>query len=486
VRLSAAGLGTKLNLALLIFLLVLAASLAGLIVYSFDRAHTNASNAHRKSLEDFGIQVVYAFVRLVAGTNSLALARASDDGVLAARYMTDSRQSATEAPIPLVGGDGGWSSDQTPGRQADAWIPAGLPSDSRAASHLEAASSLDSLLPALLATVDDGLGAYYAAYFVGLDGEARYYPPSGQFTGTDLRDRPGFYMVGPSANPQRSVIWTPPYVESTRGSVVSVLAPVYDGESFIGAIGFDIPMARFVQEIDNTHPTHDGYAFYIDRLGELVASTHSAKVTTALANPGNEALGDAVEAMRAGEQGFVRARLADADVFITYAPMEGLGGSMAFVAPVEAFLSEIETWTPSDLITREGTRTVRLTLSAMVGLFTVALASATYLNRRVVLRPIEALVSGTRAIARGDLSTTIAVRGEDELATLAKSFNEMTAEIRERRDSLERQVRERTRELAMLLETSRSVASTLELRPLDGTDRSRSRLLAHGTLPRRG
>ena len=54
-----------------------------------------------------------------------------------------------------------------------------------------------------------------------------------------------------------------------------------------------------------------------------------------------------------------------------------------------------------------------------------------YLNRRLVLRPVAALLDGTRRVAAGDLNTTITVDGHHELGDLAKAFNAMTHRIAE-------------------------------------------------------
>ena len=48
-----------------------------------------------------------------------------------------------------------------------------------------------------------------------------------------------------------------------------------------------------------------------------------------------------------------------------------------------------------------------------------------WLNRRLVVRPVAALVEGTRRVSEGDLGGTIHVSGRHELALLAKAFNDM-------------------------------------------------------------
>ena len=52
-----------------------------------------------------------------------------------------------------------------------------------------------------------------------------------------------------------------------------------------------------------------------------------------------------------------------------------------------------------------------------------------WLNRRLVVRPVAALVEGTHRVAAGDLTTVIPFLGRHELGTLAKAFNEMTKNL---------------------------------------------------------
>ena len=71
----------------------------------------------------------------------------------------------------------------------------------------------------------------------------------------------------------------------------------------------------------------------------------------------------------------------------------------------------------------------------MLGLALLAILASSliiwWLSRTLVLKPVRALVAGTRRVAEGDLSTTIPASATHELGDLAKAFNAMTQRIAE-------------------------------------------------------
>ena len=59
----------------------------------------------------------------------------------------------------------------------------------------------------------------------------------------------------------------------------------------------------------------------------------------------------------------------------------------------------------------------------------LGLLFAAFITRNLV-RPVRALLQGTKALENGDLSITVRVNSADEIATLANSFNHMVGELR--------------------------------------------------------
>jgi GAF domain-containing protein/HAMP domain-containing protein len=332
---------------------------------------------------------------------------------------------------------------------------------------------LDVLLPAILAARPaliesanfDAIGIYY----ISPAGVVRYFPPYGivDHIYASAADAGIAGLMERMQNPERATIWTPPYEdEGGRGQVMTAYSPVYVGDEFRGAIGVDLAIARIIAQLDDVRLGRTGYAFYIDSTGTPMPSKGGAAIEAALAGPDGPALEPIIAAMRAGEFGVATVTLDGKKVYLAHAPFGEIGGSLGFVAPVDEITEQSEAVTAS--IADEGNRTIILTLVVLGVLLAVALGGAAWLNRRLVLKPLAALVGATREVAAGNLSATPPVASRDEFGDLAASFNAMTGQLRESRDTLEERVEERTRELRTLLEVSNSISAALNLEDLAG------------------
>jgi signal transduction histidine kinase len=103
-------------------------------------------------------------------------------------------------------------------------------------------------------------------------------------------------------------------------------------------------------------------------------------------------------------------------------------------------------------------------------LFTLILA-------RILLRPIEKLAEATERVARGELAQTVNIRSKDEIGDLARAFNQMTLQLRESRNDLERKVEERTHQLEENI-TELNLARTSTLKMLEKLQSAKKELEA--------
>jgi methyl-accepting chemotaxis protein len=102
-------------------------------------------------------------------------------------------------------------------------------------------------------------------------------------------------------------------------------------------------------------------------------------------------------------------------------------------------------------------------LLVTLGVFCMGML-VTLILARVLLRPIEKLAAATESVTKGELGHLVDIRSRDEIGDLAKGFNQMILQLKESRDNLERNVEDRTRQLAAnIKELSQARMSTLRM-----------------------
>jgi len=338
-------LGPKLNLSLLLFIVVLGASTAALVLVGFHRTQDDAAQTSRQGLEREGVQTLLANAETQAYIGQLQFSPAVEWGHQAARYMAVAPYESTGAlpEVPaLAPDDAGNHHDVRAVRTTDLFVPAGAPLD-QAARDLQESAPLDTLVPSLMADFPGRLTEDnfrpVAVYYIGPSGALRYYPATGEMQRTatglssaisgDLSD-----AVGPAGNPERATIWTTPYRDETRnGLVVTAYTPVYVANDYRGAIGVDLSIERLIDQINLVRPTPTGFAFYIDEDGNVLHTLAYDLVALGREDPNNAAFHQVIEEMLAGQSDVARVRLGSREMFVAYAPLSDVGGSFAMVLP---------------------------------------------------------------------------------------------------------------------------------------------------------
>lgn len=96
----------------------------------------------------------------------------------------------------------------------------------------------------------------------------------------------------------------------------------------------------------------------------------------------------------------------------------------------------------------------RLTLTLVLLAVMLAALYGAIFSAQLLFKPIQDLMEGTRAVAKGDLGTRLPLSTRDEMGFLVQSFNDMTKRLRRAREEAERNQRavegERSRLAAIL------------------------------------
>jgi len=163
---------------------------------------------------------------------------------------------------------------------------------------------------------------------------------------------------------------------------------------------------------------------------------------------GSEPWSELVRRAAAGEEATGVDPIGSGDVIRAAVPVD-VGGRIAGVVVVDA-------WVPQSVVKRRAeidrsfgeylrlkiqrrpirtAYTITLVLVTLVVLFS-AIWVGFYVARGITV-PIQRLAEGTRAVAHGDLDHRIAGEGDDEIGTLVRAFNHMTADLKTSRAELD-------------------------------------------------
>jgi len=275
-------------------------------------------------------------------------------------------------------------------------------------------------------------------------------------------------LVGPEADPERSIRWLPPYLDPFKGIwMTSVVAPLYEGDSFVGSVGADVLLPTVSEAVRSADPGHRGYAVLLAGDGRLVATPEqgmdalaweptyrsalhrtllpideqhwpedevAALNGTSLADHPDPGVRELVAAMERGERGTRRMSLAATPVFVSISPVGATGWSMAVVQPVAQALAGAEA-------VRASIQARSSIVRAQFGFLTLVVL-AIGIGAGVVLNglAIRPLTEFTRRVAelrwnRLDFASTEAGR-DDEVGQLHRKFGELVSLIRTARDQL--------------------------------------------------
>ncbi|MGZ9234931.1 MAG: cache domain-containing protein, partial [Anaerolineales bacterium] len=151
---------------------------------------------------------------------------------------------ASENLIQLDGGQYGNKATDP----SSVFVPAGTPIDDALLADLNVSAYLDFSAPAILQERPSLL----ALYAIDTRGITRYYPNIDLAAllppDFDATQRPYYSITSPFFNSKRLARWTIPYVDAAGGGlVVTVGAPVYEGDRFIGVVAADMQLAAITE-----------------------------------------------------------------------------------------------------------------------------------------------------------------------------------------------------------------------------------------------
>ncbi|HEX7963039.1 MAG TPA: ATP-binding protein [Candidatus Saccharimonadales bacterium] len=354
---------------------------------------------------------------------------------------------------PAPGGGGMNGADET----SSVYMPPSVKVTPAVKQEMERSAYYDDFFPGALANEKDAV----AMYFIGTQGETRYYPNIGLGTIVPPAYTPVgdvFYTpITPENDPSKMVQWSEVYNDPAgNGLLITASNPIYTNGGFAGMVGIDVTLNNVAKNIENYTPIESSYAVLLNQDGRAIAMPAQAyhdmlgrapkkgEFGTDLSHVGGD-FGTVLTKMRKGAGGFAQLHASGQDLDMAYAPVKGTPFSLAIVAKQSTLLKVV-----SDLRTQveQSTRAVlyaQMLPIAIVLLLIVWIASFLYV--RFITQPIIELTERTHRVTEGDLNQRMHTITENEVGKLATAFNTMTTQLSEYYGALERKVRDRTRAL---------------------------------------
>jgi GAF domain-containing protein/HAMP domain-containing protein len=227
----------------------------------------------------------------------------------------------------------------------------------------------------------------------------------------------------------------------TSGAPALVMStPIKKDGAIVGVAMFAAELTQVTTAVSQIKIGESGFAFVVDPYNRVMAHPNPEYVA------GLQDLQDypPVTALRAGNAGIYNFTDAEGRNWVSHLTLTPDDWGIIVQLPQSEYIALVnnQRWT------------ALIILSAGV-LLVLGLTSAIL---RQVIRPVKVLTRTAVAISRGDLTRTAPVESDDEIGTLAQTFNKMTAQLRQTVDDLQIRVDERTAELAQALSQLRTAA----------------------------
>jgi GAF domain-containing protein/HAMP domain-containing protein/anti-sigma regulatory factor (Ser/Thr protein kinase) len=247
----------------------------------------------------------------------------------------------------------------------------------------------------------------------------------------------------------------PVYTSDKAEPYVSLAVPIkLTPQETIGVTSAETNLKTLWDVVGDIQFGQAGYAYLVDRKGNLIAHRDSSLVLKRLNLSFLPEIKQFLQNPRAADPSPARQGpgITGEPVIGTYAPVAKLGWAVVMAEPVSVALSEL----------RKVQSYAFLLLAAglLAGAFIIVWVS----NR--ITNPIRTLHRGAQLIGAGNLDYRVHIKSGDEIEELAQGFNKMALELKSSYSNLEQKVDQRTQELSALYTITSTVNQSLEVEPV--------------------
>lgn len=209
-----------------------------------------------------------------------------------------------------------------------------------------------------------------------------------------------------------------------RGLTLTCAAPFYEGERFAGVIAMDILVTDLQQSIIDVDlgVGREGYAFIVDKEGDIVASPYVKLEQTEFENIRND---ESIYKPIADKilRGFTDIDLIGDNVYCAYAPVTEANWKLCIRVPQSLIIA------PAKAIEKNIRNIIIIFIISFFAIsIIVAIITGKFSSK--ITTPLLSLKKDVEEMSSGNLDKQAVVYANDEISDLAHAFNSMTASLK--------------------------------------------------------
>lgn len=285
-----------------------------------------------------------------------------------------------------------------------------------------------------------------AYYFTGKEGYSRYYPSLNLTdiipSDFDILQGVVYLPLTPKNNPQRKTLWSPLYKDKAGlGNMITVSAPVYADNKFIGVISSDVTIENLLKNYIESNVNQESFVLNTE-MTPIILDEDSE--TNLILNEPSIDKSKIVYKLEPNfitqlkqidnDSGFMSITVEGKLIYYTYTKLKKLGWMYI------AILSENELFSNSELLHQE-LKNINddLIFNSVILYIVLSLIFVLIISWIVgkFIRPILELTEVTKRIATEHIDQEIDIDAKDELKTLVDNFKTMQQSISKQHGNLQ-------------------------------------------------
>ncbi len=232
--------------------------------------------------------------------------------------------------------------------------------------------------------------------------------------GYDPTGRPWYKQASGSD----AVVLTEPYLDaSTQQSVVTFALAVKDGGNVKAVVASDVYLTEVVNILKAIKPTPSGFAFLVAADGRVMAHANTKYVLKPATELSPALTPAAIKALGSDKSDWLETRIGEQSVLLRAAPVAGSDWSLIVVSDAGEALAALSS------LLRKAVLVTVLMVGLAAALITGVVAALTAGLKRVQDAMNEISAGG------GDLTRRLPAQGEDEVAGIARAFNDFAEKL---------------------------------------------------------